>query len=200
MALPLKSLLLATTLAVASGPALAQSQGDFLLGLGVTGVLPKSDNGTLPGAGNAKLDIENGYAASITAEYFVRDNVGIELLASTLFKHDYKLNGTKAGDFKLLPPTLSANYHFDTGSAWKPYVGAGVTYAYVRDESGPATVDNAWGFGVQAGFDYAVSNSGFVRLNARYINVKNDVKVGGTKIGEAEVNPFVLTAAYVFKF
>lgn len=199
MELPLKTVLFASALAAVAAPALAQSQGDIHLGIGVSGVFPKSDNGTL--ASTLELDIDEGYAASFTVEYFFRDNIGIELLAATQFEHDYELNGTDFGDFKLLPPTLSVNYHFQTGTAWKPYVGAGVTYAYVSDESpSPISIDNAWGFGVQAGIDYAISETGSVRFNARYIDVETDVKLNGVKIGEADVDPFVLTAAYVFRF
>ena len=64
-----------------------------------------------------------------TAEYFVRDNLGIELLAATPFSHEVTLGGSiDAGTVKHLPPTLSLNYHFPTNSVWKPYVGAGINY------------------------------------------------------------------------
>ena len=193
-----KSILLATALNVAAAPAIAQSKGDVHLGFGVTSVMPKSDNGDLSGL---ELDIDDATAASFTAEYFVADNIGVELFLSTKLNHDFDLGGVPTGDFELRLPTVSANYHFATNSLWKPYVGIGATYAIVSDESlTGVSIENAWGIGVQAGLDYQVSDQGAFRINLRYIDIDADVKSFGVKQGTADVDPLVVTAAYVFRF
>jgi outer membrane protein len=198
-----KTLLLIGVLALLTGPAIAQSQGDWTLGIGIANVNPSSNNGTL--SDGTKVDIDDANGAIFTAEYFVANNVGIELLASTQFDHDFSLNGLDAGSFKLLPPTLSANYHFPTGSAWTPYLGVGVTYAYVSDEKFNVSgfdldIDNNWGWAVQAGIDYQVTQNSALRFNVRYIDVSTDVKLDGTKIGSVDADPLVLSASYVFQF
>ena len=195
---------LATAAALAAGlatGATAQSQGDWTLGLGLGAVLPKSDNGTLAGA---EADIDDGYALTITGEYFIRDNLGIEILAATPFEHDITLAGIgPAGSIKHLPPTVSLNYHFATASAWKPYVGVGINYTTFFDEQsdlGTLELDDSWGVAVQAGIDYQVNDTSALRANLRWIDIDTDATLNGASIGEAEIDPVVLNFAYVKRF
>ncbi|MEE4189652.1 MAG: OmpW family outer membrane protein, partial [Roseobacter sp.] len=84
---PIKALLLTSALALVSGPALAQSQGDLTFGIGVGNVDPKSDNGSLAG-GALSVDVDDNTRPIFTVEYFIRDNLGVELLLATPFDHD----------------------------------------------------------------------------------------------------------------
>ncbi len=193
--------LLCSMLLVAPAMATAQSQGDWTIGLGVGYVDPESDNGNLAGL---EADIDEDVRPIATAEYFVRDNLGVELLVAWPFEHDISLDGVgKIGSTKHLPPTLSLNYHFPTNSPWKPYVGAGVNYTHFFDEKsslGDLELDASWGFAVQAGIDYVLNDSGMLRLTARYIDIETDAELDDADIGTAEINPIVLSASYVFKF
>ena len=74
----MRTLVILCLLATAA-PALAQSQGDWTVGVGVGYLEPKSDNGTVAGA---NLTIDDDTRPIFTVEYFIRDNLGIELLAS----------------------------------------------------------------------------------------------------------------------
>ena len=198
---PFKRILLAGALALAAAPALAQSQGDWTFGLGIGNVNPKSDNGTLAGG---EADVDDAYAVVVTGEYFIRDNLGIELLVATPFKHDISIDGIgDAGSTKQLPPTLSLNYHFPTASAWKPYIGAGVNYTtFFQEDSdlGKLKLDDSFGFAVQAGLDYMVSPTAALRFTARWVDIETDVKLDGAKIGTAEIDPVVLSLSYVMQF
>ena len=196
------SALLASSLLVAfSTPAFAQSQGDWLLGVGVGNVSPKDDNGTLAGG---EADVGSSTRPIFTAEYFVRDNLGIELLAATPFEHDISISGIgDAGSVKHLPPTLSLNYHFQTNSDFTPYVGAGINYTTFFDEEsdlGDLSVDDSWGLSLQAGVDYAVSDNGALRLNVRWFDIDSDVELNGASIGEVEIDPWLFGVAYVHRF
>ncbi|NVO54642.1 OmpW family protein [Rhodobacteraceae bacterium B1Z28] len=197
----LAALTLSTALVALAAPAFAQSQGDWTLGIGVGYLDPKSDNGTLAGS---KAEIDADTRPIFTAEYFVRDNLGIELLAATPFSHDITLGGsTDAGSVKHLPPTLSLNYHFPTNSAWKPYVGAGLNYTIFFDESSPLgdlEVDNSFGVSLQAGLDYMVTDNGAIRLNVRWFDIDSDVKLDGADIGTAEIDPWLVGVSYVHRF
>ena len=194
-------LTLSTALAAVSAPAFAQSQGDWTVGVGIGYLDPKSDNGSLAGF---SADVDSDTRPIFTAEYFIRDNLGIELLAATPFSHDITLGGSvDAGSVKHLPPTLSLNYHFATNSAWKPYVGAGLNYTVFFDEESPLgdlKVDDSFGVSLQAGLDYMVTDKGAVRLNVRWFDIDSDVTLNGADIGKAEIDPWLVGVSYVHRF
>lgn len=198
MRLTCAAVLLAT---LAATSATAQSQGDFTLGIGVGSVMPKSGNGTLAGG---TADIGDDVRPTITAEYFIRDNLGIELLAATPFEHDINIGGIGfAGTTKHLPPTLSLNWHFPTNSAFKPYVGAGVTYTTFFEEESPLgtlALDDSFGLSVQVGLDYELNSNASLRANLRWLDIDSDATLNGTAIGTAEIDPYVVNLAYVIKF
>lgn len=197
---------LAALLAGLAAPAVAQQQGDWTLGLGVHQVQPKSDNGTL--TGGLELDIGGAARPTVTLEYFVRDNVGIELLAAWPFKHDIDIKGLgRVGSTQQLPPVLSVQYHFTNDSAFTPFLGVGVNYTTFFSEKTEGAlagadlkIDDSWGLALHAGFDYAVSDRGAIRLDVRWIDIDADVSVNGTNMGKAEIDPFVFGAAYVIRF
>ena len=190
----------ATLVTVAGGAAMAQSAGDWTLGVGLGYLEPKSDNGTLASA-NATVDDDT--RPIFTAEYFVWDNVGVELLAATPFSHDVSLNGSFAASTKQLPPTLSLNYHFDTNSKWTPYAGVGINYTTFFDEFSPLgdiSLKDSWGVSVQAGLDYQISDKGSMRLNVRWFDIESDVTLNGANIGTADIDPVLVGVSYVHKF
>lgn len=197
--------ILALTAAVLAGPALAQSAGDWTIGLGLASVMPKDDNGIVAGA---TADVGNDLRPSITVEYFVRDNIGVELLAATPFKHDVSVGDLgKVGTVKHLPPVLSLNYHWDTGSAFQPYAGVGVNFTGFWDEKTSGALEgselrlkNSWGLAAQVGADWWLSDRAALRGTLRWIDIDSDVYLDGDKIGKAEVDPLVVQAAYVMRF
>ncbi len=197
----LAALTLSTALIALAAPVSAQSQGEWAFGIGAGYLDPKSDNGTLAGL---DAEVDSDTSVIFTAEYFLRDNLGIELLAATPFSHDVTLGGSiDAGSTKHLPPTLSLNYHFPTNSVWKPYVGAGINYTIFFDESsalGDLELDDSVGIAVQAGLDYMVSENGAVRLNLRWFDIDTDVSLNGTDIGTADIDPWLVGISYVHRF
>lgn len=198
----MKYTLAAALLAALSATSVAaQSQGDFTIGLGIASVMPKSNNGILAGG---QADIGNDVRPTITAEYFIRDNLGIELLAATPFEHSINIAGIgAAGTTKHLPPTLSLNYHFPTNSALKPYIGAGVTYTtFFQEESalGTLELDDSFGLSLQVGLDYEISETAALRANLRWMDIDSDASLNGASIGTAEIDPYVVNLAYVIKF
>ena len=186
-----------TALAV---PATGQSQGDWTLGVGVINVNPKSDNGTLAGAA---VTIDDDTQLSLTGEYFIQDNLGIELLAATPFEHDISLGGTRIGSTKHLPPTLSLVYHVPTNSVITPFFGAGVNYTTFFSEKTPLgrlDLDNSFGLAATVGADWKISERGALRLNVRYMDIDTDAKLNGAPIGTASIDPITVGVSYVHRF
>lgn len=196
---------LTTALIALASPALAQSQGDMTLGFGVGWVNPDSSYSTTA-AGPLRAD--DDIRPTLTFEYFIADNLGIEILAATPFEHKVELQG--AGDIvklKHLPPTLSLQYHFQTGSGISPFLGAGLNYTHFWDEKGigalagtPVSLDDSWGIALHAGVDIDISDKAAIRADVRWMNIETDVKVAGAPIGKVKIDPVVLGMSYIMKF
>lgn len=198
---------LAAAVAAISTPVLAQSAGDWTIGLGVHQVAPKSSNGSVVG-NTLELDVHHNVRPTITAEYFVRDNLGIEVLAALPFEHDIRIKGLgKVGSTRHLPPVVSLQYHFGAGNKAQPFVGAGVNYTrFFRERTTGALagstldLDASWGLALHAGVDIKLGNNGALRLDARWIDIESDVRLDGARIGTATIDPLVYGAAYVMTF
>ena len=199
--------LLALAVAGAAAPAFAQAKGDWTLGIGVHQVNPKSDNGKLAG-GTLPLRIDSDVKPTITFEYFLRDNLGLEVLAALPFKHDIDVKGVgTVGSTKHLPPTVSLQYHFNRQGKVSPFLGAGINYTTFFSEDTRGALEgtklklgDSWGLAAHAGLDFKVSEKGAVRVDVRWMDIDSEVKVNGAKLGTANIDPLVYGAAYVLKF
>jgi len=165
--------------------------------VGAHNVDPTSDNGSLAD-GALTVDVDNNWRPTFTAEYFLNDHLGVELLASVPFKHDVKLNGVDAGEVTHLPPTLSLQYHFSPDAKVSPYLGAGVnfTWIYSEDSAGPIAgtdlkLKNSWGLAAHAGVDFSLDNDWFVGVDARWIDIDSDVSVNAVQVGTVNIDPLV---------
>ncbi len=190
-----------------AAPAFAQSKGDWTLGVGVHQVNPKSDNGTLAG-GTLPLSIDSDVKPTVTLEYFLRDNLGLEVLAALPFKHDIAVKGVgKVGETKHLPPTFTLQYHFNSQGKVSPLLGVGLNYTtfFSEDTVGALQgtklkLEDSWGLAAHAGLDFKVGERGAVRVDVRWADIDTEVKVDGAKLGTANIDPLVYGAAYVLKF
>jgi outer membrane protein len=204
---PLLACALAIGLGAAAAPVLAQSQGDWTLGVGVHAVDPRSDNGRLAD-GTLKVDVDTDVKPTLTFEYFVRDNLGVEVIAAWPFEHDVSIAGMgTVGSTKQLPPTVSLQYHFNGKGKVSPFVGAGINYTTFFSEDTRGALDGAqlelddsWGLAAHAGIDFAVGERSAIRVDARWIDIDADVKLNGADIGTVNIDPIVYGAAYVMKF
>lgn len=205
-------LILASALALVASPALAQSAGSWTVGIGAHNVAPKSDNGTLTATplGNLKMDVGNNARPTVTAEYFVRDNLGIEVLAALPFQHDIAVAGVgKVGSTKHLPPTVSLQYHFGQGKL-RPFVGLGLNYTtfFSTKTEGPIAGTNldlsdSWGLAGHVGIDFKIGEKGALRIDYRTIDIDTKVKLNGANLGSrntVNIDPSVYGIAYVFAF
>lgn len=199
-------LALAIALGGLAAPAFAQQAGEWTVGIGAHQVNPKSDNGRLVG-GTVPIEVDSNVRPTITAEYFVRDNLGIEVLAAWPFEHDINVPGVgRVGSTKHLPPTVSLQYHFGQGTV-KPFVGAGVNYTrfFSTETTGilagtDLELDDSFGLAAHVGIDFEVGEKGSIRIDARWIDIDTDVELNGVDVGTVEIDPLVYGVAYVFKF
>jgi len=203
-----KKILTAALLAAFCLPqaALADDLGNWVFKVGVHEVDPKSNNGTLAG-GALKTDVGSDVKPTITGEWMYNQNWGVEVLASLPWDHDVKLNGVKAATTKQLPPTFSAQYHFNPGGAVSPFVGLGLNWTLFFSEhtTGPLAgtrlkLTDTLGPAVHGGVDFRLNDRWLVTLDARWIKIDPSAKVNGAKVGTVHIDPLVYGFAVGYRF
>ena len=211
----MKNSLLASALILAgvAAPAYAQSAGTWTLGVGVHNVAPKSGNGTLTATplGDLSMDVKDNARPTVTAEYFIKDNLGLEVIAALPFQHDINVEGVgKVGSTKHLPPTVTLQYHFNSAGKVSPFVGLGVNYTqfFSTKTSGPIAgtdldLSSSWGLAGHVGVDFKISEKGAIRVDYRKIDIDTKVKLNGANLGTqntVNIDPSVYGVAYVMQF
>jgi outer membrane protein len=202
----LLSLVAAGLMTVALSAA-AFEAGDWTFKLGMTNIDPDNSNGTVAGL---DLSVDDDTSLSFLGEYFFTDAIGLELLASLPFDHDWTVGGLDGGNVKHLPPTLSLKYHFNNSSRLIPYVGAGVNYTIFFDEDthgalntavgDDVDLDNSLGLALQAGVDFMIDEQLFFNVDVRYIDIDSDVKIDGKKVGKANIDPVLVGVHMGYRF
>ena len=133
----------------------------------------------------------------------VTDHIGFELIAATTKHKVSGKSGTLGSIGKLastwvLPPTLTAQYHFLPEGRIRPYVGAGINYSLfykekasdgLEDAVGDTDVDLSDSFGpaVQAGVDIDVGRNLFLNVDVKWIDMDTTAKLHTEAIGRQKV-------------
>ncbi|MGP5501412.1 OmpW/AlkL family protein [Psychrobacter faecalis] len=206
----LQSLVLAAATALTMTTAFAVPAGTWSIAAGAHYVDPKSDNGTLNNG--LSVDVDGDVRPTISGEYFIANNVGVELLAAIPFHHDFDLNDAAgnrvlSGKTQHLPPTLSLQYHFDGYSMpmnVKPFVGVGVNYTTFFKEKvsngADLDLDDSVGVAGHIGLDIPFAPTESFRIDARYMDIKTDATLNGVDAGEIDISPWVYGVAFVKQF
>lgn len=171
------------------------AQGDVLVRARVIQVAP-SESSTL------NLGVSTETVPELDFSYFVTPNVAFELILATS-RHEVSLSGASLGKVSVLPPTVTAQYHFNPAGQISPYVGAGINYTRFYDVglTSPLSVSkDSWGGALQAGVDIAMSKTTFINLDVKKIYIDTDVTSAGTKIDNLKINPVVLGVGFGMRF
>jgi outer membrane protein len=174
--------------------------------------------------GPAELKVDDNTQLGLTVEYMFTPNWGLEVLAATPFEHTASgtgsINGLNVADIKHLPPTVSAVYHFNEGSAFRPYVGAGINYTIFFSENltnqadaafaglgltgGDVNLDDSWGVALQVGADYNISGNWWLNGSVRWIDIGTTAEVtfdNGTQVStDIDIDPFVYSIMLGYHF
>lgn len=170
------------------------------------------------------IAINTKFIPELDFTYFFTKNIAAELILGTT-KHKVNTVGSNLsavggntsanvdlGSVWLLPPTLTAQYHFLPDGDLRPYVGAGINYTIFYSANEGPTVknvkyDHAFGFATQLGIDVKLSEKYFLNLDAKYILLKTDVQVDASNLApnlsipaKVDINPFLLGVGFGMKF
>ncbi|WP_243041303.1 OmpW/AlkL family protein [Dyella sedimenti] len=178
----------------------------WVVKVGVHNVDPKSNNGSLADSAFA-VDVGNSVRPTGTIEYLLTPNLGIEALAAWPFKHDIRLNGTRAATAKELPPVISLQYHFLVEQKLSPYVGVGVNYTrfFNIGETGALagthlSLGSSWGVAAHAGVDYRINDRWLAGVDLRWVDLDTRVKLNGSRLGTVNVDPLVYGVYVGYRF
>ena len=207
----------------------AYEPGDMIIRGGLAYVSPNDSSSALSAnnsaVGNSGVSVGSGTQLGLTGVYMVTKSVGVELLASTPFTHAlygkgaglaaYGLQNAQLGEVKHLPPTVSTQYYFNNSSIVTPYVGVGINYTWVMDESvSPVAstvlksssmhLSNSWGFTEQVGVDIKATDKLIVNAAVWHMDIDTTGHIRNTVLGDikvdAHVDPWVYMLGAGYKF
>jgi len=185
----------------------AYEAGDWLIRGRVINVNPNDSSGTVSvngvDQGTEGVSVDSDTVPELDITYMMTPNWGIELI---LGYSEHTVDGSQSWDFlgpvaetKVLPPTLTLQYHFRPNAKLKPYVGMGVNYTYFFDEKVPNSsglsnpgnsvkLKSSWGLAFQAGVDYALDDDWFLNLDLKYIDIDTTATYRNTAAGSVSVS------------
>jgi outer membrane protein len=212
----------AAAMAMATG-ASAQSAGTWTAKVGINKITPHVDSGDIsaPALPGTKADVKADTKPILTFAYMVTDNISAELDLGVPYKHDLvgdgSIKGTgKLGTAEVLPPTAFIQYRFFQPNAMiRPYVGAGITYAYFQKETGsgqmtalldpggsPVTyrMKNKIAASLQIGSTVAFNERWFadVAVVKTFLKTKATFSTGQTQ--DIKLDPIALSVGIGYKF
>ena len=192
----------------------------------VRGIAVIPDESAKIGTIGGDVAISNTFVPELDFTYFFTKHFATELILGTT-KHDVNTVGSDIsavggptnanvdlGSVWLLPPTLTAQYHFYpfAEKVFKPYVGAGLNYTIFYSVDQGSTVKdvsykNNIGYAFQVGFDLMLNDKFFINLDAKKILLKTDVTVDASNLAaglsipaNVTINPLILGMGVGMRF
>ncbi|QDH14374.1 OmpW family protein [Formicincola oecophyllae] len=230
-----------------NGGAMLGGKGAALNGKGtnyIPGTKGAYSNGTH--GKHSSLTSTDNAMPEMTIRYFITDNISLEAIASMVHLHYYahntaastlnavthnqQWNKLDVGHTWVLPPTLTAAWHFRPHKRFNPYVGVGFMLAFFPDNS-PGKNDQATlaklGVGghnrqlfqrlkIQTtpavafdfGFDYQVLGNWFWNFDVKqalmhtsvFLNHKHAQLTNGQVHAHSSINPTILGTGIAYRF
>ncbi|WP_348766549.1 OmpW family outer membrane protein [uncultured Salinisphaera sp.] len=153
--------------------------GDWLVRAVIVAVVPVDVTSDVEPIGG-EVDIPSSIQPGFDISYFFTSHWSIELLGG-LHEQDYSVRNSALPVAKLDVGTVTSGtvaatlqYHFVLGSAFKPYVGAGIDYTWAHDVE-PAEgipdfeVESITSPLLNAGFDYHLGGDWYAGMSLRYL-------------------------------
>ncbi|KHD89467.1 MAG: OmpW [Bdellovibrio sp. ArHS] len=165
----------------------------------IRGVYITPDNSSSPVSG---VEADKQTIPELDFSYFVTPEWSVELILGTS-RHEVSLNGTDLGKVSLLPPTVTAKYHYDLGNGFVPYAGLGLNHTLFYDvdlSSNLSVSTNSTGLALQVGADYKIGDNLYLNLDIKKVYIKTDVASNGNYLTTLDINPMLYGLGVGMKF
>jgi len=204
------------TAAVAGVPALAHAEeGPWEVRLRALYLAPANDSDAYAPLGIPKdaIHIDHKWLPDLDFEHFFTPHWSSELVLTfpqrqtVTLEHSALGGPTHIGTFHHLPPTLTAKYGFLPQGDFQPYIGAGANLTFISNVElsvptvGRLTLDHtSVGPAAQVGFDYRIAPGWFFNMDAKWLMLRSDVKLQGSKISEVRIDPLLFGVGVGYRF
>ena len=206
------TVLAAGAASAADAPYAGFQAGDVMVRARALDVSPDTSSSVSVVQGDAH--ISHDVVPEVDFSYFFTPNLAAELIAAITY-HDVKDVGSVAGTLplgsvRLLPPTLTAQWHFLPQGEINPYVGAGINYTFfygVHGSSLPIIYSTHYsdnvGAALQAGVDIHLTGNWYANIDVKKLFLSTDVTLG-TAVGQVkakvDIDPWLMGAGIAYKF
>ncbi|WP_404366682.1 OmpW family protein [Sphingomonas sp. MMS24-J45] len=162
-----------------------------------------TSDGVLPALPGDRVTVRDSFAPEVDLTWMATNHIGFELIAATTRHSAHGKQGVTAGIGKVLntwvlPPTVTAQYHFNPSGKVRPYVGAGLNYTVFWNEKasdslvaavGPTRVhiNDSVGYALQGGVDVDINKRFFLNVDAKYIDISPRATLDTTALGRQTV-------------
>lgn len=190
---------------------------DVLLRVRGIWVAPNGESdGILPALPGDRLVVHDSFAPEVDLTWMATNHIGFELIAAITKHSVHGKQGVTAGVGKVvetwvLPPTLTAQYHFNSTGKVRPYLGAGINWTIFWNEKatpelqaavGPTRVhiNDSVGYALQGGVDIDISKRFFINLDAKYVDMSPRATIFTTAIGtqtsKTRISPIIVGVGF----
>ena len=191
-------------------PPVGKAAGTFMVRVRAIGVLPEDWSSSV-GVIGGHISVSSSAAPEVDVSYFFTDNIAAELIAAST-NHHIQATGTALGTVDVgrtwvLPPTVTAQYHFMPHERFSPYVGAGLnaTFFYASDPARPTiqklSLSNNIGGAFQVGFDYNFTGHWFFNVDFKQLILHTTATLNHGAIKANDwLSPAVVGAGIGYRF
>ncbi len=199
--------------------------GSFLVRARALGVIPEDSTNHVQTAGNTPLGNIGGIVGAnstvipeLDLTYFLTPNVGIEAIAGVsrnkVFASGNAVDNKQnpLGTTYILPPTITAQWHFFPSDVVNPYVGAGLNYTMFFD-----TQNSTWlggtafklkpsiGGAIQFGADVQISGRWYANMDFKKIWLTTKATFVATAVGDnvtsrVALDPWLIGGGIGYRF
>jgi outer membrane protein len=202
------------------------SAGNIVVRVAGSYILPQNSSSHIDGIGG-RVDVTGGAQPEVDISYFVTDSISVQLIA-TATRHELSAKDTAlAGppynlgrkldlaSTYVLPPAITAQYHFFPHAVFSPYVGVGIDFLFPFDTQpnqaklgGTQIVQkvglsNTVGPVLDIGLDYNITGPWFFNVDYKqifdHVTARVTTALGLIKARD-NLNPSVFSAGIAYRF
>lgn len=170
---------------------------------------------------NGEVRVDDRWTLGIDVDYMITRNLALDIQLDTTSKHEVEGAGSLSGlgkilDARVLPPAAILNYHFFADKRYRPYLGAGIGYAFFFDEDVKGSLEDVIGdarldmedtvfYVAQAGIDVDLTDRWFINAVFKATRMESRAKVdsndGTTKLRvDVNIDPFIYGIGVGYRF